>query len=103
MAFKEHGADKYGRFIQQNVEQAQYLKTLIEANADLELLVPVSLNVICFRFRNPRLDEDQTNALNQEIVIQLQEAGIAVPSSTSLVDKYASAWQPAADEQILTC
>lgn len=89
MAIKEHGTDKFGRIIQQNVEQAQYLKSLVEANADLELLAPVSLNVVCFRFRNSLLDERQMTSLNQEIVMQLHEAGIAVPSYTTLNDKYA--------------
>lgn len=89
MLLKEHGLEKYGRLIRQNVEQARYLKTLIEAQPELELLAPVPLNIVCFRYINKHLGEDQLNELNEELLAQLQERGIAVPSSTILDGKYA--------------
>ena len=52
MSLKEHGIEKYGRLIAQNVAQARYLAELVEATPDLELLAPVDLNIVCFRF-NP--------------------------------------------------
>lgn len=77
-----HGVDRIGRVIAQNVEQAQYLADRIEAEECLELLAPVSLNVVCFRYVEPGLDEDTLEALNREILLRLQEDGIAIPSST---------------------
>jgi aromatic-L-amino-acid decarboxylase len=44
MTIKEHGTDKYGRLIQQNIDQAQYLALLVEAAPELELALPVLLN-----------------------------------------------------------
>lgn len=89
MLLKEHGVEKYGRVIQQNVDQARYLATLVETAPELELLAPVGLNVVCFRFTDERLDDSQLNDLNQEILMRLHERGIAVPSSTVLQGKYA--------------
>ncbi|HEY8686472.1 MAG TPA: pyridoxal-dependent decarboxylase, partial [Chloroflexota bacterium] len=89
MAFKVHGVDKLGRLARQNVEQARYLAELVERSPSLELLAPVALNVVCFRYSAPGLDERQTDALNEEVVIRLQEGGIAVPSGTRVRGRYA--------------
>lgn len=89
MMLKEHGSAKYGRLIQQNVDQAHNLAKLVAAAPELELLSPVALNVVCFRFRDEKLNESQVNDLNREILMQLHESGVAVPSYTSLHGKYA--------------
>lgn len=75
----EHGTDKLGEAIARNVEQAQYLGGLVEADPKLELLAPVALNIVCFRHTGPAAD---LNDLNHEIVVRLQESGVAVPSTT---------------------
>ena len=77
------------RLIDQNVQQAQYLADLVEAHPELELLAPVSLNVVCFRFRGRNIPADALNALNEEILVRLQEDGIAVPSGTVLQGRFA--------------
>ena len=43
------------------------------------------LNIACFRFRPAGLLEEKLEAINREILVRLQEDGIAVPSST-LID-----------------
>jgi glutamate/tyrosine decarboxylase-like PLP-dependent enzyme len=88
MSLKEHGADRYGEQIEQNVAQAAYLAELIEREPELELAAPVPLNIVCFRYVGGRavgVDEDATNL---EILLRLQESGIAVPSSTVLDGKF---------------
>lgn len=67
MSLKEHGARKFGRMIARNVEQAQYLKMLIEQHDDLELVAPVGLDIVCFRYNPGGLSPDALNAVNQEI------------------------------------
>jgi glutamate/tyrosine decarboxylase-like PLP-dependent enzyme len=89
MSLKVQGADAWGQVIQQNVDQAAYLARLIELQPELELLAPVSLNIVCFRYRGNRLGEGRLNRLNQEILIRLQESGIAVLSSTLLKGRFA--------------
>ena len=89
LMIKEHGIEKFGRIIQQNVNQARHLKELVQAHPELELLAPVSLNIVCFRYRAPGLTDEALNKLNQELLIRLYESGIAAPSNTSLHGKYA--------------
>ena len=81
----EHGEDKLGRLITQNCEQAAYLGELVQAAPELELLLPVSMQICCFRYVGEGLSAEAVNALNEEIVIQLQLQGIAAPSTT-LID-----------------
>jgi glutamate/tyrosine decarboxylase-like PLP-dependent enzyme len=89
MSIKEHGAAKYARLIEQNVAQAQYLIELVQREAELELLSPTDLNIVCFRYVAPELDDAELNTLNQELLIRLHESGVAAPSYTMLHGRYA--------------
>ena len=89
MSLKAHGIATYARLIEQNVAQAAYLAELIAASPELELLAPVVLNVVCFRLRPDGVAEAELNALNKEVLLRVQESGVAVPSSTVLDGKFA--------------
>ena len=90
MGIREHGLAVYRRLIEQNVDQARYLAGLVEAADELELLAPVPLTVVCFRYRGgDDLNEDHRNELNRALLVRLQESGVAVPSHTELDGKYA--------------
>ncbi|HET9995739.1 MAG TPA: pyridoxal-dependent decarboxylase [Candidatus Acidoferrum sp.] len=89
MSLKAHGVNQFARLMEQNVAQARYLAKLIESNATLELLADVPLNVVCFRYRPRNCAEDSLNGINKELLMRLQESGIAVISSTMLDGKFA--------------
>lgn len=89
MALKAHGLDTYAEMIAQNVSQARYLGTLVSGHPRLECLAPIALNIVCFRYRRDGLDDARLNRLNTEILIQLQERGIAAPSGTVLRGRFA--------------
>jgi glutamate/tyrosine decarboxylase-like PLP-dependent enzyme len=89
MSFKAHGVDAFARLVEQNVRQAAYLVDLITAHPRLELLAPAPLNVVCFRYTAPGLDDTALNAVNQEILLRVQESGLAVPSHTDLAGRFA--------------
>lgn len=89
MAFQTYGVDQVGRIIGQNMHQAAYLGREVEARPNMELMAPVDLNVVCFRFVDPAIDPSQLNAFNGEVLIRLQESGAAVPSSTVLEGRFA--------------
>jgi len=88
MCFKEHGIKKFARLIRQNIAQAYYLESLIKKESELEMLTPVTMNLVCFRFigRDAKLD---LNAINKEILMRLHEQGVSAPSYTFLDGKYA--------------
>jgi glutamate/tyrosine decarboxylase-like PLP-dependent enzyme len=84
MALKEHGVEKFGRLIDQNIAQAHYLTGLIEAEPALELMAPTTINIVSFRHRRKGASEEDLKALNTEIMLRLQEEGIAALSDTTV-------------------
>jgi glutamate/tyrosine decarboxylase-like PLP-dependent enzyme len=84
MSIKEHGLDRFGRMMQRNVEQAHYLGSLIDTEASLELIAPIGLDIVCFRFNPGNLSTERLERINRDILAELQEQGIAAPSYTTL-------------------
>jgi len=74
-----HGTDKLGDAISHSCRLAHYLAARVEACPQLELLAPVTLNIVCFRYRCA-----DANRVNADIVADLHESGIAVPSTTTV-------------------
>ncbi len=88
MSVKEHGLKRFGRMIDRNIEQARYFSRLVEQDPEMELIAPVGLDIVCFRYNPGGMDEEKLNALNKEILMQLHEQSIAVPSYTTLKGRY---------------
>lgn len=76
---KAYGTEKLGAVIARTCALARYLEARILAEPQLELMAPVQLNIVCFRYRAP-----EANEVNGDIVIDIQESGIAAPSTTLL-------------------
>jgi aromatic-L-amino-acid/L-tryptophan decarboxylase len=76
---KTYGTDKLGAMIERTCTLAGYLEAKILAEPRLELLAPVQLNIVCFRYRAA-----DANKVNADIVADLHESGISAPSTTTL-------------------
>jgi aromatic-L-amino-acid decarboxylase len=76
---KTYGTEKLGAVITRSCALAGYLETRILAEPRLELMAPVQLNIVCFRYRAADAD-----TVNGNIVVDIQESGIAAPSTTVL-------------------
>ena len=76
---KTYGTDRLGAIITRTCALAGYLEARILAEPRLELLAPVQLNIVCFRYRAA-----DANQVNRDIVIDIQESGIVAPSTTLL-------------------
>ena len=74
-----YGARLLGEIIAESCALARYLQQQILNEPKLELLAPVSLNIVCFRYRATNAD-----AVNAEIVMALHESGIAAPSTSTI-------------------
>ena len=89
MSIKSYGFDKYARMVEKNVAQAKYLAGLVENESALELVAPVPLNVVCFRYVSAGTSAGQLDKINENILVQLQEDGLAVPSGVRIGGKFA--------------
>ncbi len=78
---KTYGLDRFGDLIARQCALARAFGATIARTPPLELLAPVTLNIVCFRYAPP-VGEPERDALNAAIAVDLQERGIAVPSTT---------------------
>jgi glutamate/tyrosine decarboxylase-like PLP-dependent enzyme len=76
---KTYGTAKLGAVISRTCALAGYLEARISAEPRLELMAPVQLNIVCFRYR-----ATESCKVNREIVADIHESGIAAPSTTVL-------------------
>lgn len=74
---KVHGAEALGASIARTCELARYLESRIRENPELELAASVELNIVCFRYR-----AQDAHRVNARIAVELQESGVAAPSTT---------------------
>jgi glutamate/tyrosine decarboxylase-like PLP-dependent enzyme len=79
MTLQVYGADAIGAVVQQCCDLAQHLAARVDREPELKCLAPVALNIVCFRYVAESVD---TDTLNAAIVADVQEAGIAAPSTT---------------------
>ena len=77
---RAYGTRRLGEIMLQTCRLARRLAERVDAEPELERLAPVPLNIVCFRYR-AGADSDR---LNDELVVQLQESGIAAPSTTRI-------------------
>ena len=80
MAWRSYGSDRLGEVVEQCCAVAAALAARIDREPELERLAPVPLNIVCFRARG----EGDVDGLNRDIVADLQEAGVAAPSTTTI-------------------
>lgn len=96
-SFQALGSDRFAEIIRKHCRIAQNTATQIDQEADLELMAPVTLNILCLRYLPLRLMgaeeiseealREDCNRLNEAIVTALQLQGLAAPSTTVLNGK----------------
>lgn len=88
MTLKAEGTNKIGAVIEQNVAQARRFAQELAAIPEFVIDAPVSLNVVCWSAKPVGLSTEQLDALNRELLVHLQEIGVAICSSTTLNGKF---------------
>jgi len=81
---KVYGTDAIGAAIARSCVLARDLERRVAAEPALELLAPVALNIVCFRYAC-----DDADRINRAVVADLQEAGAVAPSLTTINGKAA--------------
>ncbi len=79
-----YGTRQLGEVIATSCRVARYLQSRVLTEPRLELLAPVQLNIVCFRYRGADAD-----VLNEAIAADVQESGMALPSTTRIDGKLA--------------
>ena len=82
------GTDRWASIFEKNVAQAAFLGDLVDAQQSLERLAPVGLNIVCFRYKGDLQDEVTLDALNETILVELQETGFCMMSPFRVNDHF---------------
>ena len=88
LAFKAHGVDAIAQVIDQNVAQARAFAEAVAKLPNAVLSAPVSLNIVCFRFAPVTMSAVEQDALNKEILLRVQESGLAIISGSLINGRY---------------
>jgi glutamate/tyrosine decarboxylase-like PLP-dependent enzyme len=62
-----YGRSGYRAMVERHLDLAQHLGRRVEEEPELELLAPVTLNIVCFRYRPSGLDEEELDELNARL------------------------------------
>src|SRR5882757_5153282 len=90
MSLKTQGVRVITSVMEQNVDQALYFASLVSAHPQLELVASIELNIVCFRYvPGGCANQPLLNALNEELLLRLQEQGNKTLSSIVLDGRFA--------------
>jgi len=89
MSLRYFGIDAFRAAIDRSIDLALFTQARIEASAQLELLTPAKLGVVCFRRCPEGMDEDRLERLNQQLAERLATSGQGLVSSTRLRGRFA--------------
>ena len=86
-AVKEFGFDALGEAIAENCRLARLFAAKAARHPILQVMAPVSLNIVCCRLVPPSLPPERWDQFNADVVAALQEKGVAAPSTCRIDDK----------------
>ena len=87
LSLRYHGLNAFRDAIRADLDHAQQLAALVRANEKLELLAPVELSAVCFRFvwhGSMTRDENDLNALNERILQRVVQRGHVFISNAAI-------------------
>lgn len=75
MTWRAFGSDRLGAMIDECCKVARALADMVDREPELERVAPAPLNIVCFRAPGD-------DALNRAVAADVQESGLAAPSTT---------------------
>lgn len=89
LSLRYHGFEAFRDAIRQDLGHARRLATQIGAHPELELMAPVELSAVCFRYRGTgTTSEEESNRLNAAILKRVVERGRVYLSNASLRNRF---------------
>jgi aromatic-L-amino-acid decarboxylase len=85
---RSYGTEGLRDKIRCHIRIAAHLSEIISKEADFEILAPVIISVVCFRYNPAGYSNDQINALNEKLNHQLNDSGKLYLTHTVLNGKY---------------
>lgn len=88
LSLRYHGAEAFRAAIRSDLQHANDLAGMVRETADLELMAPVELSTVCFRYRSAAAGSD-LDRLNAAILKRLIQRGRVYLSNASITGRFA--------------
>lgn len=86
---RDFGIEGLQQKIRYHIDLASTLKKKIDESENFEILAPVPLNTICFRYNPPAIDSiNEINRINEELLEKINKTGKLYITHTKLNGKY---------------
>ncbi len=85
---RTYGTEGLQNKLREHIKFSARLAEMISGEKDFEILAPVIISVVCFRYRPAGLDENALNVLNEKLNHKLNDSGKLYLSHTVLNGKY---------------
>jgi aromatic-L-amino-acid decarboxylase len=85
---RSYGTEGLQKKIREHISFAARLKDMILGEPDFEILAPVVINVVCFRYSPECRKEEELNSLNEQLNHQINDSGRIYLSHTTVNGKY---------------
>jgi aromatic-L-amino-acid decarboxylase len=86
---RSYGIEGLREMIRRHVELADEFAQWVRAEDGFELMAPVSLSLVCFRYQPPNMDSDEEiNAANERLLAEVNDSGNVHLTHTKLGGRY---------------
>ena len=91
LSMRYHGLAAFRRQIENDLALAKHLAARVESTAELQMMAPVPLSAVCFRFvpRTPRLSPSHVDDLNRKVLNRVQRGGRVFISNATIHGRFA--------------
>ncbi|MFW5663783.1 MAG: pyridoxal phosphate-dependent decarboxylase family protein [bacterium] len=83
-----YGQEGIAAMVRKHVDLAQKFASWLRDMPGYEILAPVNLSLVCFRYRKPGLDEASLNDFNKKLLAEINASGEVYLTHTVLNGKY---------------
>lgn len=85
---RTYGVDRLQSMIREHIRLAKMLAGMVEAEKDFELMAPVPLNTVCFRYNPQGRTDEELNRLNEKLNHALNDTGLIYLTHTKIDGRY---------------
>ena len=85
---RSYGTEELKRKIRSHISFASHLAELISGEKDFEILAPVIINVVCFRYHPEGFGDEKLDAINEKLNHSLNDSGKIYLTHTVLAGRF---------------
>jgi aromatic-L-amino-acid decarboxylase len=85
---RSYGLEGIQKMVRTHVQLAEELSQWMMADGRFQIMAPVRLSLVCFRFNPGHFSEEQLDSLNRKLLEQINASGEVYMTHTSLRSKY---------------